>query len=126
MIDPVAERATVAPRRDVPLPALPGTVHEVTLSDDRKGSTEEVSMDERTAKRRASSPPPPACAAANIRRYLDAHRTDSREAAISVVAALVPAAAGRAHHEPASSALAGSAVRLAIERLRRRRASKLV
>ena len=81
-------------------------------------------MDERTPEGGTVSPFLPSSAAANIRRYLDAHRTDS-QGGISVVAALVSGAAGRAHHESASSDLASPAVRLAIGRLRRRRAPKL-
>ena len=58
--------------------------------------------------------------AANIGRYLAEHRSGSARAT-SVVLQVVAGSAGREPRESASGGLADPEVRLAIERLRRRR-----
>ena len=61
--------------------------------------------------------------ALNIRGYLDDHRTSSPRAT-SVVMQVVAGSAGREGIESASGGSADPAARLAIDRLRRRRAPK--
>ena len=80
-------------------------------------------MDEDALGRAAPSSFAPESTAANIRRYLDVHRSNSR-GATSVVASLVTGRVGREQIESPSNGLANPAVRLAIDDLQRRRDSK--
>ena len=81
-------------------------------------------MDDNTLDRADALPVAPESAAVNIRRYLDVHRSGSPDAT-SVVANLVTGGDGRAGIESAPSGVANPAVRIAIDRLRRHRGSKM-